>query len=240
MKREEIAGLQVALTGGDDGDGAGAGPLVVLLHGFGAPGDDLVPLARALRAPAGTRFAFPVGPVALPSPLPVLPPGRAWWMIDVAALEEAIASGRERDLSGSAPDGLAEARARLDGCLDGLVERLAPPRLVLGGFSQGAMLACDAALRSERALDGLALLSGTLLAEAEWRAGAAGRAGLPVFQSHGRRDPLLPFRQAERLRDLLGAAGLPVTWVPFDGAHEIPPVVLNGLQRFASHALAPP
>ena len=44
MRIAQFGGLTVRLTGGTDGKGGGNGPIVVLLHGFGAPGDDLVPL----------------------------------------------------------------------------------------------------------------------------------------------------------------------------------------------------
>ena len=118
--------------------------------------------------------------------------------------------------------------------LDAIEEQLSVPadQLVLGGFSQGSMLACDVAFTTARPLAGLVVLSGTLLAEARWAAGMPARAGLPVFQSHGRLDPLLGFGQAERLRDRMVAAGLDVAFVPFSGAHEIPLVALAGLQTF--------
>ena len=58
------------------------------------------------------------------------------------------------------------------------------------------------------------------------------RSGLPVFLSHGRRDDILPFEVADRFRHELEAAGLRVTWVPFDGGHEIPPPLLAEVERF--------
>jgi phospholipase/carboxylesterase len=94
------------------------------------------------------------------------------------------------------------------------------------------MLTCDTALRDGRPLGGLVLLSGTLLAEEQWLPLMAARAGLPVFQSHGRHDPLLPFAVALRLRDELTAAGLDVTFVEHGGGHEIPEPVLLGLADF--------
>src|SRR5689334_1575442 len=113
MRREQIAGLDVVLAGGSDREGGGDGPLVVLLHGFGAPGEDLVPLWRVLYGydgiPPSTRFAFPA------APLEVDPHwgGRAWWMIDVMALQSAILQGRTRDLATEVPPGLAEAREQI-------------------------------------------------------------------------------------------------------------------------------
>jgi phospholipase/carboxylesterase len=58
------------------------------------------------------------------------------------------------------------------------------------------------------------------------------RAGLRVFQSHGSRDPLLPYELAERLRDALRDAGLDVTFAAFDDGHGIPPDVLRELTSF--------
>jgi phospholipase/carboxylesterase len=48
MREDLLGGLKVRLVGGSDGRGGGDGPVVLLLHGFGAPGDDLVPLADVI------------------------------------------------------------------------------------------------------------------------------------------------------------------------------------------------
>ena len=116
---------------------------------------------------------------------------------------------------------MAEARARVVELLADLPGRLgvAPERVALGGFSQGAMLSTDVALHFEGPLGALLVFSGTLVSEATWAERAPRRAGLPVLIAHGRRDALLPFSGAERLRALLEGAGLDVTFVPFDGGH---------------------
>ena len=113
-----------------------------------------------------------------------------------------------------------------------------PEQTVIGGFSQGAMLATDIVLRSERKFAGLAVLSGTLLSHREWLPLMPARAGLPVLQSHGRADPVLPFAVAERLRDELSAAGLAVQFVSFNGGHGIPGPVLDGLAKLIGRAAA--
>lgn len=234
MKTTTLGDLRVRIVGGDDREGGGTGPAIVLMHGFGAPGDDLVSLWRVVDAPPGTRFVFPEAPLALPGGFG----GRAWWMIDLARIERALERGETRDLSRDVPEGLAEARAAVVAMLDDLERTLRPSKLVLGGFSQGAMLACDVALRTDRALAGLVLLSGTFLAEDEWRPLMPRRRAMPVFASHGKDDRLLPFGQSENLRAALADAGLPVTWMPFRGAHEIPPKVVEGLGVFLHDALA--
>ena len=73
---------------------------------------------------------------------------------------------------------------------------------------QGAMLSCDLMLRTTQPYAGLVQLSGTLLAAQEWGPLLPKRKGLPVFQSHGMQDEILPYVGAERLRDTLIHAGL--------------------------------
>jgi len=237
MRSLKLAGLTVRVTGGTDREGGGDGPLVVLLHGFGAPGEDLVPLWRQLDVPRGTRFAFPEAPLELGGGYG---DSRAWWMIDVLALERAIRDGTLRDRSKEVPEGMAEAREQVASMLGELERELsaAPEKVVLGGFSQGAMLSCDLALRSDRPLLGLVLMSGTLLAENEWTALAPRRKGLRVLQSHGRDDPLLSFGQAEQLRDLLCNAGLSVRFESFNGGHGIAPNVVDALGQFVTEQAA--
>lgn len=228
----------MCLAGGPDGNGGGDGPLLVLLHGFGAPGDDLVPLGAELGLPPAVRLLFPAAPRVLAE---AFFEGRAWWLIDWARRERALAEGRMAELSEAEPEGLAEARATVSALLDAAAAELgaAPGSTVLGGFSQGATLACDVALADPRPLAGLALLSPTLIARSRWAASAPGRAGLPVFMSHGRHDPVLPFPMSERLRDLLAGAGLAVSWHPFAGGHGIDPGLLRPLREFLARA-APP
>ena len=235
MKVEQLGGLKVRLTGGTDGRGGGDGPVVVLLHGWGAPGDDLVPLGPEIDAPRGTRFVFPEAPLSFQMGFG---DSRGWWVLDIERRQREIAAGRARDLSREVPRGLAEARVKVVALLDELERRSGARQVVLGGFSQGAMLACDVALRTGRPLAGLVLLSGTLLAQDEWTPLMPKRKGLRVFQSHGSADPLLPSFMAEQLRDLLTQAGLSVEWVRFRGGHEIPEVVLDRLGRFLRTVLA--
>jgi len=61
--------------------------------------------------------------------------------------------------------------------------------------------------------------------------------GLPAFVSHGRADQDLAFTAGEALRDFVLAGGAEVSWVPFDGGHEIPLVVWRALRKFLSALL---
>jgi phospholipase/carboxylesterase len=235
MREARFGGLQARVCGGTDRDGGGDGPVVVLLHGFGAPGDDLVSLWRVLPVPAGTRFVFPQAPLALAAQYMG---GRAWWMIDLARLERAMELHEVKERVREVPEGMAAARAQLVAMLDEVDAKLCPSKVVLGGFSQGAMLSCDVALRTERPLAGLVLLSGMLLAADEWTPLMPTRKGLPVLQCHGKDDPLLPFLLAERLKDKLVEAGLDVTWVPFHGGHAIPGPAMEALAAFLGKTLS--
>ena len=236
MRIETWGALNVRITGGLDREGGGDGPAVVLLHGFGAPGDDLVGLWPALDVDPSVRFVFPEAPLSLAE---FGPEARAWWRIDMERMQRAVDSGEQRDRSAEIPNGMAEAHAQLQETLDVLQRELGVPegKLLLGGFSQGAMLSTDVALTSERPLAGLALMSGTLLAEPVWTAGMSARNSLPILQSHGAQDPLLPLSAAERLRGLLTDAGCTVEWVPFRGGHEIPMPVLQALSGFIGRCL---
>jgi phospholipase/carboxylesterase len=216
-------------------EGATPSLAVVLCHGFGAPATDLVALAPELaslqpKLAESVRFVFPAAPLTLEQH--GMPFARAWFHLPPEVL-----MGQSRDwdrFAREVPPGLSTARRALMSLVSALsaATKLPYGRIVLGGFSQGAMVTTDVTLRLEEAPAGLCILSGTLTAEAEWRQRAPARKGLPVFQGHGRFDNVLAFPPAERLRDLLVEAGLPVEFVPFDGPHTIAPEELERLAAF--------
>ncbi len=239
----ELAGLTCRFVDGGDAPDAAPELMVVLCHGYGAPGHDLVgigaELLRARPALGGrVRFCFPEAPLSLGGAAPF--ESRAWWHIDIGRFERAMMTGDVAALRGDVPEGLASARRMLNGALEALQQRSGLPmgRIVLGGFSQGAMLATDVTLRLDEAPAGLAIFSGTLLAEAEWRRLAPRRVGLKVLQTHGRQDPLLPFISSEWLRDLLVESGLDVRYLPFDGPHTIGAEGILGLADLAEGLLS--
>jgi phospholipase/carboxylesterase len=216
---------------------------VVLMHGYGAPGDDLVGLAGAIAAPAGTTFLFPEAPSGLSGTAALMTlteEARAWWPIDIARYQRAAMHGTVDAIVEDVPAGLADARASVVAMLDAYERETSTPsgRIVLGGFSQGSMLALDVALHTERPLAGLVIMSGTLLAAKEWLPRMAARKDLPVFQSHGTGDPILPFPVAERLRHELENAGLRVSFTSFDEGHGIPPEVMRDLGTWLSQTAA--
>jgi phospholipase/carboxylesterase len=235
MRAETIGGLTAHVTGGTDREGGGSGPAVVLLHGFGASGDDLVSLWRGLDVPQAVRFVFPSGPIALER---AFGDSRAWWMIDFGRMEEALGGDIAR-LVEYEPPGIVEARRMMMNALDDVEKKLGvtSDRLILGGFSQGANLSADIALVGRRKVAGLVMMSGAVLEEKEWLCGMDRVGKVPVFMSHGRSDPVLPYVLSERVRRNFSERGFEVEWVSFSGGHEIPWRVVEKLGPFITRVV---
>jgi phospholipase/carboxylesterase len=212
--------------------GDGARPFV-LLHGYSSSPDEFLPFTATIRLPAGRRFVFPEGPG-----MGVNGRGRAWWDLDLASH---VGSDGLPDLSRTRPAGLAEAAAHVRTLLAAIDRRddARPGDVILGGFSQGGMVGAEIAFRSDQPMQALVLLSPTIVDEPSWTTGMRARAGLPVFLAHGRQDPILPFAASDRLASQLTAAGLIVTWVPFDGGHDIPAEVVTALNAFLAATSTP-
>ena len=231
MRCETWAGLQVRIAGGPDREGGGTGPVVLLMHGFGAPGDDLAALWQMLDVPENTRFVFPAAPLTLNLGFGE---SRAWWMLDMERLTQQRAQGKWDELTKEIPAGLNTAREQVLRFLNEVETQMnvTPQQIMIGGFSQGAMLACDLVLRAGRSFAGLVLLSGSIIAQDEWVSHIPDHQGLRVFQSHGTDDPLLACTVAQQLRDVFRDGGLDVEWHEFRGGHEIPMHVLEQLGQF--------
>jgi phospholipase/carboxylesterase len=214
--------LQTIVHGGE------GPPTLVLLHGYGSSAEEWAPFTKTIQWPSRGRFVFPQGPEVL-SGSSASVARRAWWPLD---LRSNIPAGQSLpDLSSTRPAGLRIAADRVEDLLRSLTRTSGAP-VVLGGFSQGAMVASEVAFRSDVPLTGLVLLSGTAVDEASWRAGYKRRRGLPVFIAHGRRDGTLPIAISDRMRQDLQAAGLDVTWLSFDGGHDIPAEAVIALNTF--------
>ena len=138
----------------------------------------------------------------------------------------------------SVPDGMSESSELVRAMLADVERKTGIPagRTLLGGFSQGSMVATDVALRLAERPAALCIFSGSLVALEEWQSLAQNRGPLPVFQSHGYFDSILPFSGAEALRDLLTRAGLALDFLHFDGPHTIPFEALERLARLMRRA----
>ncbi len=207
--------------------------LLVLCHGFGAPGTDLVNLFDDLLyylPDVSPPFAvlFPAGPVDLEDQ--GLPGGRAWWRLNMAKLMQMAATNSFHEMRDVEPPEIHEVRGKLVSCIQATLDRLCNDHklttelpVVLGGFSQGAMLAVDTLLRGNLAnVNGLFAYSGALICESAWRESAAKVRGLSLVQSHGTQDTVLPFETGQWLFELLSELGMKGGMLRFDGPHTIP------------------
>src|SRR5437763_14382633 len=164
--------------------GGAARQLIVLLHGYGADGNDLIEIGRAWQ-PLMPHAAF-VSPHA-PEPCGQAPMGRQWFPLTFRDPDE-----RWRGVNKAAPI--------LTSFLDAELKRrnLPPSALALVGFSQGTMLALHVGLRRAAAPAAIVGYSGLLAFPPEANPGkfaAENKSRPPILHVHGDRDDLIP-RQA--------------------------------------------
>jgi phospholipase/carboxylesterase len=212
--------------------------LVVLCHGFGASGTDLVGMFEEIldRLPNDapkSAFLFPEAPIDLSDE--GMPGSRAWWRLNMAQLmlmNETNSFDRMRD---AVPPGIDEARSALRECVCACRSQIKSPHLpvVLGGFSQGAMLTVDTAILGKlENIVGLLVFSGALICESTWRAACEReRLQLPFVQSHGQVDPILPIQTGRWLHSFLVDVGAQGTFQEFYGPHTIPPIATEHAAR---------
>jgi phospholipase/carboxylesterase len=195
---------------------------VVLVHGYGSNGDDLISLAAMIQ-PALPDVAF-VAPDA-PGLLPRMANARQWWPI-------ATFSAAER------ASGAAAAAPELDAFLDAdlAATGLTDDRLLLVGFSQGTMMALHIGLRRERALAGIIGIAGMLVAPERLDQEIKSRP--PVLLIHGTDDEVVPFRSLDLAAKGLMAAGLPVeTYIAPGVGHTVDQGGLAAAAAFARRIL---
>ena len=207
-------------------------PIVVCMHGYGANAQDLVPIGMELDLKRPVRWIFPGAPLALPD---FGPDSRAWFPIDERQIAALQLSGRRIDVSQLRPAGFEDAVTAAEQMLAALQTPIS--NVILGGFSQGAMMAVELASRAAQKPLGLFILSGTLVDEAGLRERLTHLKGLRYYQSHGSADPILDFQTALRLHEFLGSAGLVGEFQRFEGPHAVPLEVVGGLQRYIDSML---
>jgi phospholipase/carboxylesterase len=176
---------------------------VVLCHGYGADGNDLIGLA-----PHWQRLLPTVAFVAPNAPEPCAAgPGYQWFPIsrlDPHAMQK----------------GVETASAALESFLDAELARAGLPgdRLALVGFSQGTMMSLHVGLRRQPCPVAIVGYSGLLADSPAQELGAA----CPVLLIHGDSDPMIPPEFLFASAGALGRAGVAVQWhVSPDTPHAI-------------------
>jgi len=171
--------------------------LVVLCHGVGADGHDLIDLAPYWgRALPDAIFVSPHGP----EPFDMAPVGRQWFPIGDLDLTKFGA-------------GVRRAAAALDSIIDEQLKKydLTPTEYALMGFSQGAMTALFAGLRRQHPPRAILAFSGGLIDPDSLAAELKNHA--PVLLAHGEADPVVPALRSRDAETVLKAAGVPVETV---------------------------
>ncbi|MEQ9641478.1 MAG: prolyl oligopeptidase family serine peptidase [Alphaproteobacteria bacterium] len=170
--------------------------LVILLHGYGADGNDLIGLAPYwARALPDTAFISPHAP----EPCGMQPAGRQWFSIGSFSADERLR-------------GAEKAAPVLDAFIDQELERhgLDDSRLALVGFSQGTMMALHVGLRRQRPCAGIVGFSGALVAPERLPDEITARP--PVLLIHGDADDLLPVESLFQATQGLAAAAVNAEW----------------------------
>jgi len=235
-QRERIGALDCVVVAPEHTENSQAVPISrvgVFCHGFGAGGDDLVGLAgELLQSEQGQTtncmLVFPAAPLSLEDQ--GMPDGRAWWLLSIQRLISAMEDGRYEQIRQEVPLGVDDARNKLTEVIEVVLQRcgLSPAQLLLGGFSQGAMLAVETALRGLATPPAkLCLYSGALICEPLWKPLATRLSQTQILQSHGRYDPILPLQTGLWLREMLQGAGCQVQFIEFNGPHTIPQQALD-------------
>jgi phospholipase/carboxylesterase len=197
--------------------------LVILLHGLGADGNDLIGLAPVLaQVLPDAEFVSPNAPF----PCDMAPYGYQWFSLQDRSPDTILA-------------GVRAAAPVLDAFIDeALAARgLAEKDLALIGFSQGTMMSLYVGLRRARTVAGIVGFSGALVG-AELLA-AEIRAKPRVLLVHGDADTMVPFQALGLAERSLAAAGVPVETLVCPGlGHGIDEAGLKAAARFLKEVLA--
>lgn len=194
--------------------------ILVLLHGYGADGQDLIALAPAL-APhlPDTLFVAPNAPTRIP--------GAGYEWFNLASYDPNLLRRDAEHAAGlyaQMHDAAAPAASQLHAFLDQLLSAhgLGDQDMILSGFSQGGMMALHAGLRRPSAPAGIISISGAYLGGAE----IAHKP--PVLLVHGMADDIVPIEAMDAAQSHLSAMGVAVESLAIPGlGHGIDPMGLG-------------
>jgi phospholipase/carboxylesterase len=205
---------------------------IVLLHGAGANRHDLAPLSQIIDPAKLFDWYFPEAPI---NQNPVFNMN-IWFPVSEIVDMVTDPNSDISVLESYVPPLIDRARK----CLDEFTLPLLSSykEVVIGGFSQGAMMAMDFYVRNPHSkIKGLIAMSGTMADAGTWNKISDSSTKPLVFQSHGDEDTILPERFGKQLLQFLSSKNFPVEFHGFHGGHEIPDHVLKRLSEFTHKVL---
>ena len=189
---------------------------LVLVHGRGADEHDLAPLLDLLDPERRLLGVAAGGPLALP------PGGRHWYRLGGIPTPE--------------PETFLASAALLAELVDGLPVPI--DRVVLGGFSQGAVMSWATAFGPSRPRPaGVLALSGFLPRVEGFPLTLAGARDLPVAVAHGTFDPVIPAAFGDEAADAMEAVGARLTRLRTPVPHTVDPAWLGPLRAVVEAAV---
>ncbi|SEF32269.1 phospholipase [Variovorax sp. NFACC27] len=198
--------------------------LLVLMHGVGSNEQDLFGLARMLPP------QFHV--LSLRAPYVLSPDSYAWFEFDVLPSgERRIDEEQERESRFLVGEMVASASQQLG---------VPPERIVVGGFSQGGIMALSLLLtRPESVRAALVWHSRLLPQVVPHIAPPEAFEGKALWVSHGSADNVIPPSAAQATRELARTLPLKLSGTDFPGAHEIRPAELQATLAWLQSLGAP-
>jgi phospholipase/carboxylesterase len=195
-------------------------PLVVMVHGWA--GNESVTWVFKQTIPPEAAIITPRAPLQLPEK------GFAWFQYQ-----------DEADFVPD-PEMLTEGLRRLEQFLRSLpaLYPVDPARLILMGFSQGAMISNALALTHPELIKGVVSLAGGLPQAPELLQSSTSLDGLPVFIAHGTRDETVPLSAAQQTRDIYRRLGATVSYKEYDAAHKMSSQGMKDLKQWLAEQLS--
>ncbi len=202
---------------------------IIWLHGLGADGHDFVPMVDTLRAhlPAANnvRFIFPHAPMRHIT----INPGykmRGWY--DIFSLDR---------LSEIDEAGIQASIDQINQLIQVQTATGIPPeRILLAGFSQGAVIAMRIALQCVLPLAGVIALSGYLPLR---KPVVSPTVHCPIFLAHGTEDAIVPYLLGEQAHVALQRSGFDVAWHTYPIGHTVSEAEAKDIAKWLEPLLLP-
>lgn len=194
---------------------------VIWLHGLGADGHDFVSIAAELKLPLHLplRFIFPHAPMQ-PVTINNGYVMRAWFDIYSMQIDQRI----------DAP-GIANSVNLVTQLIENEQNRgISSEKIILGGFSQGAVIALTTGLSHPQKLGGIVALSGFLPNALEIFSGK--HQTIPVFLAHGTEDTVVPFILGKTTAAILEKEGIPLSWHSYTMPHSVCAQEINDISTW--------